>query len=86
MSRTSTNTLIKTTAVAASVIFLYASVLAKLGVDWWSDENYSHGLLVPFVIGFILWGEREKLAEASTGASVCSNVISCHHSSPKSKR
>jgi hypothetical protein len=27
----------------------------KLGRDWWTDENYSHGLLVPFVIGFIVY-------------------------------
>ena len=45
----------KAVAVVAAVVFLYAAVLAKLGVDWWSDENYSHGLLVPFVIGFIVW-------------------------------
>lgn len=50
-------TLWKPLAVAASLAFLYASVLAKLGFDWWTDENYSHGLLVPFVIGFIVWSE-----------------------------
>lgn len=44
-----------------ALMFLYTNVLAKLARDWWSDENYSHGLLVPFVIGFILWSEREKL-------------------------
>ncbi|OLE50711.1 MAG: hypothetical protein AUG51_26535 [Acidobacteria bacterium 13_1_20CM_3_53_8] len=36
----------------------------KLGRDWWTDENYSHGLLIPFVIGFILWSERERLRVA----------------------
>ena len=41
--------------VAAAIAFLYATVLAKLGRDWWSDENYSHGLLVPFVIALIIW-------------------------------
>lgn len=41
--------------------FLYAGVLSKLGRDWWTDENYSHGLLVPFVIGFIIWLEFEDL-------------------------
>jgi len=41
--------------------FLYAGVLSKLGRDWWTDENYSHGLLVPFVIGFIVWLEFEDL-------------------------
>jgi exosortase D (VPLPA-CTERM-specific) len=42
---------------ALSVAFLYWSVLLKLGHDWWTDENYSHGLLVPFVIALIVWLE-----------------------------
>ncbi|MGE3467102.1 MAG: exosortase/archaeosortase family protein, partial [Pyrinomonadaceae bacterium] len=47
--------LIKATAIAAAAVFLYATVIAKLGRDWWTDENYSHGLLVPFVVGLIVW-------------------------------
>jgi len=50
--------------IAAALAFVYFTVLLKLGRDWWSDENYSHGLLVPFVIGFILWHERKRLAAA----------------------
>jgi exosortase len=48
--------------VAAAVAFAYWGVLARLGRFWWEDENYSHGLLIPFVIGYILWAERETLA------------------------
>ncbi len=48
---------------AAALVFLYANVLAKLGFDWWTDENYSHGLLVPLVIGFIVWAEWDELRE-----------------------
>jgi exosortase len=51
--------------IAAALAFVYASVLAKLGHDWWTDENYSHGLLIPFIIGFILWSEREHLRRAA---------------------
>ena len=49
-------------AIAAALAFVYFTVLVKLGRDWWSDENYSHGLLVPFVIGYILWHERRRFA------------------------
>jgi len=42
-------------AVSAAIIFCLRHVLARLGHDWWTDENYSHGLLIPFVIGYILW-------------------------------
>jgi exosortase D (VPLPA-CTERM-specific) len=56
-------------AVAAAIVFLYAGVLSKLGYDWWTDENYSHGLLVPFVIGFIVWAEFDELKKAVTKPS-----------------
>src|SRR5215213_5595310 len=46
--------------------FLYAGVLTKLGRDWWTDENYSHGLLVPFVIAFIVWLESEDFQKATS--------------------
>src|SRR3954466_14327337 len=50
--------------VGLALAFLYAPVLSKLGRDWWTDENYSHGLLVPFVIGFIVWMEFEDLQKS----------------------
>ena len=55
----------KPLVIAAALAFAYASVLAKLGRDWWADENYSHGLLIPFIIGFILWSERDRWARAA---------------------
>src|SRR5260370_23189506 len=51
-------------AMAAALAFVFFTVLLKLGRDWWSDENYSHGLLVPFVILYIVWHERKRLAAA----------------------
>jgi len=56
--------------MAAALAFLFASVLVKLGRDWWTDENYSHGLLVPFVIAFIVWNERSRLKKAITEPSL----------------
>ena len=49
-------------AVSFAIVFTYATVLTKLVHDWWNDENYSHGLLIPFIIGYILWTQRDKLA------------------------
>jgi exosortase D (VPLPA-CTERM-specific) len=56
--------LIKAIAVAAAIGFLYTSVLSKLGRDWWMDENYSHGLLVPFVIALIIWIDWDTFVSA----------------------
>jgi exosortase len=52
----------KPVAIAAALAFVYWTMLAKLGHDWWTDENYSHGLLIPLIIGYILWTERERLS------------------------
>ena len=52
----------KPLVVAAAVAFAYWGVLARLGRFWWEDENYSHGLLIPFIIGYILWAGRGRLA------------------------
>ncbi|MEO7970996.1 MAG: exosortase [bacterium] len=49
-------------AITSAIVLAYAAVLGKLGHDWWTDENYSHGLLVPFVIGYILWSQRQRFA------------------------
>lgn len=49
-------------AISFAVVFTYVTVLVKLANDWWFDENYSHGLLIPFVIGYILWLQRDELS------------------------
>ena len=54
----------KPVVVAAALAFAYATVLVGLGRQWWDDENYSHGLLIPVIIGYILWTERDRLARA----------------------
>lgn len=60
MSGLSLRILWKIIAIIAALSFVYASVLTKLGRDWWTDENYSHGLLVPFIILYIIWLGRER--------------------------
>jgi exosortase len=57
-------------AIAVALVFVYFTVLLKLGSDWWDDENYSHGLLIPFVIGYILWKERQRFSEWRTSPAV----------------
>jgi len=31
------------------VLFIYYDILYEMGLDWWRDENYSHGFLIPIV-------------------------------------
>ena len=62
--------------IGAAILFLYSSVIVGLVRHWWADDNYSHGLLIPFVIAFIIWQGRESLrrrfyrSEAILGAGI----------------
>ncbi len=45
-----------------ALVYLYAPVVALLVQQWWEDPNYSHGFLVPFFVGFVVWERRRALA------------------------
>lgn len=60
----------KPVAIALALAFVYFAVLMKLSRDWWTDENYSHGLLIPFIIGFIVWQERRRFTEQQSTAGL----------------
>jgi exosortase len=70
MSVTTPRYLWKPLAIAAALAFVYWTMLSKLGHDWWTDENYSHGLLIPLIIGYILWSERERLGRVRVRPSL----------------
>lgn len=57
-------------AISTALVFAYGFVLAKLGRDWWTDENYSHGLLIPFIIGYIVWTQRERFTRDENRSSI----------------
>jgi exosortase len=60
----------KPALIAAALAFVYFNVLRSLGYDWWTDENYSHGLLIPLIIGYILWADRERLGREPSRPSL----------------
>ena len=70
MSVPATKKLWRPIAISFAIAFAYATVLVKLFNDWWNDENYSHGLLIPLIIGYILWTQREKLARVHVRSSL----------------
>ena len=72
MSVTASTHLWRPLAISATLVFVYGVVLSKLGLDWWTDENYSHGLLIPFIIGYIVWTLRDRFtpAEARPGTTL----------------
>jgi len=48
---------------------LYWGIMRDLGIQWWDDDNYNHGFLIPVFSGFLVWRERHRLrAIAPTGS------------------
>lgn len=39
----------------------YSSTLSGMAQQWWIDEDMAYGFIVPFVIGWIIWRERDRL-------------------------
>ncbi len=65
LSAFGTKSLWRILAIFSAIALTYATVLSRLGEAWWADENYSHGLLIPLIIGYIIWSQRERLALAA---------------------
>jgi len=49
---------------AALLLLCYAVVLARLGRQWFTDPDMSHGPLVPLFVGYLVWQRREALLSA----------------------
>jgi exosortase len=47
--------------LAALLIAANYFILKFLVLQWWNDEDMTHGFLVPVVAGFLVWERREKL-------------------------
>lgn len=40
---------------------LYHEILVKLGLQWNNDPDYSHGFLVPVLVGYFVWERWDRL-------------------------
>jgi len=55
-------TLWKAILLVLLFVGLYYQIIFDMVVDWYTDSDYSHGFLVPFISAYILWTNREKIS------------------------
>ena len=55
--------------LAALLVWLYWPTLVRLVHQWWTDDNISHGFIVPLFSAFVIWQERDRLARILTRPS-----------------
>ena len=44
-----------------ALIWIYHSHVVSMFDNWWNDPNYSHGILIPLVSGYLIWRHKDKL-------------------------
>ncbi len=47
----------------ASFGILFNHTISKLIKDWSIDDNYSHGFLIPFICGYMIWQKKDELSQ-----------------------
>ncbi|MBI4460999.1 MAG: exosortase [Acidobacteria bacterium] len=52
-----------------ATLALYAQVIRELFADWWTNPDYSHGLVLPFVAAYLMWRRREQWNRQSAAPS-----------------
>jgi exosortase len=62
-------------ALAISLAWLYADVIASLVRQWSTDDNYSHGFFVVPLAAFFAWERRESLLSAPRRPSVVGALL-----------
>lgn len=44
------------------LVALFYPILPKLVGEWYHNEDYSHGFLIPLIAGYLVWRRREDLS------------------------
>ena len=59
----------------AVLVVVYLPTLYDLGIDWWTDPNYSHGFLVPLISGYLIWSRRSELVLLEKRSNLAGLVV-----------
>lgn len=54
---------IASSLIAALLGYMYADSLVFLGGRWFGTDDYSHGIFVPFISGYLVWQSRHHLSQ-----------------------
>ncbi len=70
-------TIIQIGMIAASFICLYVNTFAMLIADWKTDDDFSHGFLIPIISGYLIWINRAKLTAVRIQPSSWGIAVIC---------
>jgi len=61
--------------LVAALVALFGPTLLVLVRQWWEDPNYSHGLVLPLLCGYIIWRRRDELKTMPPKPSAWGGVV-----------
>ncbi|HLY22949.1 MAG TPA: exosortase A [bacterium] len=61
--------------VAGALAILYARTIWDLVLQWRSDDNASHGFLIPFLSAYLIWERRDQLRRATARVAPAAFVL-----------
>ena len=68
--RISVQLILQIATLTIAFALLYHHTIAKLVSDWSTDDNFSHGFLVPLIAGYMIWHYRERLGRIEIQPSI----------------
>lgn len=48
--------------IAAVAVIMYWHVMPSMVLDWWQEEGYSYGFLIPPLAAYVVWSRRHRIA------------------------
>ena len=61
--------LVPLSGLAVLLVLLYIPVLRELVHLWWAVQNYSHGFLIPLIVGYLVWSRKDILTKIAVKPS-----------------
>jgi exosortase len=59
-------TIFQVTLIALAFFALYNHTIIKLVGDWSTDQNFSHGFLIPVIAAYMIWNKKDSLSGIAT--------------------
>jgi exosortase len=59
----------------ALFMIIYIPIIVEMAGDWYDDDNYSHGFLIPLVSAFLIWRKRQTIKESITPIGINPGLI-----------
>ncbi len=62
--------IVKISILGILFLILYSPTFHMFIYDWNTDDNYSHGFLVPFIVAYLVWTKKDELQRLRPNPSV----------------